>query len=46
MRYLLETVHHANGPLPVNIAIGVVVFLILVAAMAILHGFGAGRPHS
>jgi len=31
---------------PVNIAIGVAVFLTLVALMTLLHGFGASRPHS
>jgi 3-polyprenyl-4-hydroxybenzoate decarboxylase len=46
MDSLLETAHHVGGPLPVNIAIGVIVFLILVGAMALLHGFGASRPHS
>ncbi len=46
MRYLLETAHHVSGPLPINVAIGVIVFLILVAAMLLLHGFGASRPHS
>ena len=46
MEYLLETVSHAGGPQPVNIAIGLIVFLVLAAAMALLHGLGAGRPHS
>ena len=42
MNFLLESANHV----PVNIAIGVIVFLILVGAMALLHGFGASRPHS
>jgi hypothetical protein len=31
---------------PINFAIGGSVFLLLVALMAILHGFGASRPQS
>lgn len=31
---------------PVNFAIGIVTFLVLVLLMAALHGFGASRPHS
>ncbi len=45
MGSLLETAH-TGGPLPVNIAIGVAVFLTLVLLMTLLHGFGASRPHS
>ena len=39
---LLET----TGYQPVNIAVGVAVFVILATLMALLHGFGADRPHS
>lgn len=35
-----------SGWQPINIAIGVATFLVLVLAMAALHGFGASRPHS
>jgi hypothetical protein len=39
---LLETTGYA----PINIAVGVAVFVLLVTLMAVLHGFGASRPHS
>ena len=31
---------------PVNVAVGIAVFLALVLLMTLLHGFGASRPHS
>lgn len=42
MQFLLES----SAVQPINVTIGVVVFVVLLAAMAALHGFGAGRPHS
>ncbi len=36
----------AAAPTPINVAIGLSVFVVLLLLMAILHGFGASRPHS
>jgi hypothetical protein len=40
------TLLEATGFQPINFAIGGSVFLLLVTLMAVLHGFGASRPHS
>ncbi len=36
----------AGGWAPVNWAIGIAVFVILLILMSIVHGVGASRPHS
>jgi len=43
---LLETATEVGGWQPVNYAIGISVFILLIALMVLLQGFGAGRPHS
>ena len=46
MDSLLETAHHVGGPLPVNIAIGVCVFVGLLLALGVVRGVGQSHPHS
>ncbi|SMO39470.1 hypothetical protein SAMN06266982_10221 [Propioniciclava tarda] len=40
---LLESSSHFA---PINIAVGVAVFILLVVLMLIVHAFGSSRPHS